>query len=64
MVEEEKSCTEGIGFLANMADWHFSNFSGRVPVRVRLFLIVNPPSWFGKIWKIMRPMLSDDFAKK
>uniref|UniRef100_A0A7S2MV84 CRAL-TRIO domain-containing protein n=1 Tax=Helicotheca tamesis TaxID=374047 RepID=A0A7S2MV84_9STRA len=76
MVEGEKSCTEGIGFLANMAEWDFSNFSvnycyqfmmmlqGRVPVRVRLFLIVNPPSWFGKIWKIMRPMLSDDFAKK
>ena len=76
MVEKQKSCEEGIAFLANMNDWGFSNFSvsychqfmmtlqGRVPVRVRMFLIVNPPSWFGKIWSIMKPMLSDDFRKK
>uniref|UniRef100_A0A7S4JRV5 CRAL-TRIO domain-containing protein n=2 Tax=Odontella aurita TaxID=265563 RepID=A0A7S4JRV5_9STRA len=76
MVEKEKACTEGIAFMANMADWGFSNFSvsychqfmmmlqGRVPVRVRLFLIVNPPGWFGTIWKIMKPMLADDFRKK
>merc|ERR1711933_631799 len=37
---------------------------GRVPVRVRLFLIVNPPSWFGKVWSIMKPMLAADFRKK
>ena len=70
MVEKQKSCEEGIAFLANMNDWGFSNFSvsychqfmmtlqGRVPVRVRMFLIVNPPSWFGKIWTIMKPMLA------
>ena len=28
------------------------------------FLIVNPPSWFNKIWKIMKPMLSPAFRKK
>ena len=76
MVEKQKSCEEGIAFLANMNDWGFSNFSvsychqfmmtlqGRVPVRVRMFLIVNPPSWFGKIWNIMKPMLASDFRKK
>ena len=76
MVEKQKSCEEGIAFVANMNDWSFSNFSvsycsqfmmtlqGRVPVRVRMFLIVNPPSWFGKIWSIMKPMLSADFRKK
>ena len=76
MVEKQKSCEEGIAFLANMNDWGFSNFSvsychqfmmalqGRVPVRVRMFLIVNPPSWFGKIWSIMKPMLQNDFRKK
>mmetsp|Transcript_22805 Transcript_22805/g.63420 ORF Transcript_22805/g.63420 Transcript_22805/m.63420 type:complete len:283 (+) Transcript_22805:61-909(+) len=76
MVEKEKACTEGIGFLANMDDWKFENFSvdycfqfmkmlqGRVPVRVRLFLIVNPPGWFGKIWAIMKPMLAKDFRQK
>mgnify|MGYP003565649968 CR=1 FL=1 len=76
MVEKEKACSEGIGFLANMDDWHFSNFSvdycyqfmmmlqGRVPVRVRMFLIVNPPGWFDKIWSIMKGMLAKDFRKK
>jgi hypothetical protein len=76
MTEKEKACTDGIAFLAYMKDWHMDNFSvsycyqfmmmlqGRVPVRVRLFLIVNPPGWFGKIWTIMKPMLAADFRKK
>lgn len=76
MVEKEKACTEGIGFLANMNDWSMKNFDinycyqfmmmlqGRVPVRVRLFLIVSPPSWFDKIWTLMKPMLAKDFRKK
>jgi len=76
MSETEKSETEGIAFLANMDSWTFDNFSvsycmnfmmmlqGRIPVRVRLFLIVNPPSWFGKIWSIMKRMLTADFRKK
>lgn len=73
---KEKNGTEGIAFLANMDDWSFTNFSirychnfmmmlqGKVPVRVRMFLIVNPPSWFDKIWTIMKPMLAADFRKK
>jgi hypothetical protein len=76
MVEKEKACMEGIGFLAYMNDWQMQNFSidycvtltkmlqGRVPVRVRLFLIANPPAWFGKIWAIMKPMLTKDFREK
>ena len=28
------------------------------------FLITNPPSWFSKVWKIMKPMLSPAFRKK
>lgn len=76
VASKEKNSKEGIAFLANMDDWSFSNFSisychnfmmmlqGKIPVRVRLFLIVNPPSWFGKIWSIMKPMLSSEFRKK
>jgi hypothetical protein len=37
---------------------------GKFPVRVRLFLIVNPPGWFGKIWNMIRPLLAADFRKK
>jgi len=76
VASKEKNATEGIAFLANMDDWSFTNFSvsychsfmmmlqGRIPVRVRLFLIVNPPTWFDKIWQIMKPMLASDFRKK
>eukprot|EP00535_Pseudo-nitzschia_heimii_P013046 CAMPEP_0197193024 /NCGR_PEP_ID=MMETSP1423-20130617/26276_1 /TAXON_ID=476441 /ORGANISM="Pseudo-nitzschia heimii, Strain UNC1101" /LENGTH=269 /DNA_ID=CAMNT_0042646073 /DNA_START=85 /DNA_END=894 /DNA_ORIENTATION=+ len=72
----EKNTREGIGFVANMDDWKMENFSfdyclqfmnmlqGKIPVRVRMFLIVNPPGWFGTIWSIMKPMLSKDFRKK
>jgi len=72
----EKNSKEGIGFVANMDDWKMTNFSvdyclqfmnmlqGKIPVRVRMFLIVNPPGWFGTIWKIMKPMLGKDFRRK
>jgi len=74
--QSEKDATEGIGFMAYMKDWKMNNFSvnycyqfmmmlqGRIPVRVRVFLIVDPPSWFGKIWGIMKPMLASEFRKK
>jgi len=76
MMEEEKSCTEGIGFLCYMNDWKRCNFSieyasqfvktlqGRIPVRVRVFLIVNPPAWFNALWKLIKPMLFSNFRQK
>ncbi|KAL3909261.1 MAG: hypothetical protein SGILL_008155 [Bacillariaceae sp.] len=67
----------GIAFIANMNDWTFENFStsycqrfmnglqGRsFCAKVNLFLIVNPPGWFGKIWNIMKPMLSSKFQEQ
>jgi hypothetical protein len=77
MLDNEQTCTDGIGFVANMTDWQMTNFNvnycfkfmmslqgRRVPARVGLFLIVHPPAWFGSVWKIMKPMLSEDFRKK
>jgi hypothetical protein len=77
MLERERPCTEGVGFLANMDTWAMKNFDVNycynfmmtlqgfvVPVRVQLFLIVNPPSWFGVIWKIMKGMLAPSFRRK
>ena len=71
------SYKNGIAFVANMNDWTMENFcvdyclkfmqglQGQLgPVKVNLFLIVNPPSWFNKVWKIMKPMLSSKFRKK
>jgi len=72
MLEKEQACIDGIGVIANMTDWKMCNFSvkywhklmmtlqgRRVPARVSMLLIVNPPSWFGSIWAIMRPMLGE-----
>jgi CRAL/TRIO domain len=77
MMEREESCNRGIPFLANMEDFTMSNFSIKywrklmlilqgdtVPVRVHLFLIVNPPAWFGTIWKLTKPILSSDFQER
>jgi len=76
MTEREATSINGLAFMANMADWGYSNFSvnycknfldtmqGRYPCRIRLFLIVNPPSWFSIIWRIMRTMMSKQFAEK
>lgn len=65
----ENSKKHKIGFIANMNDWKMENFAfdycqqfmfalqGRVaPVHVDLFLIVNPPGWFDRIWYIMKPV--------
>jgi hypothetical protein len=41
-----------------------SLLQGRIPVRINLFLLVNPPAWFGSVWKIMKPMLSHDFCER
>jgi hypothetical protein len=75
--ERDPELIDGIAFIANMNDWAFENFStdycrqfmqvlqGRkFPAKVNLFLIVNPPKWFGKIWNIMKPMLSSTFQRK
>ena len=77
MLENERSNNEGVAFLAYMNTWKVENFSFdycyqfmqvlqgvTIPVRVRLFLIVNPPSFFGSVWTFMKPMLSRDFRKK
>ena len=66
-----------IGFIANMTDWTMENFSidyclkfmeclqgKKGPVNVDLFLIVNPPSWFDKVWQTMKPMLNTGFRRK
>lgn len=37
----------------------------KAPLKVKLFLIVNPPRWFNKVWAItMKPMLAPSFRKK
>jgi len=77
MLEKEHGSVHGLGLVANMSGWKMENFSvsywhkflitlqgHRVPTRISAFLIVDPPIWFGSIWSIMKPMMSDDFAEK
>lgn len=77
MEEKEFDDTEGVAFIANMADWTMENFSveychefmkvlmgQRFPVKVRLVLIVDPPRWFSTIWTIMCQVLTKEFTKK
>ena len=59
-----------------MQDWKRANFSmeytlqfmktlqGRVPVRLRVFLIVNPPAWFFPAWAMIKPLLFQHFRDK
>ncbi|CAJ1967833.1 unnamed protein product [Cylindrotheca closterium] len=75
--QTKEECLNGVAFIANLEDWTMKNYShdyciqfmealqGKmVPTKVELFLIVNPPRWFGRIWKVMKPMLSKSFSKK
>ena len=76
MTEDEHCATVGLTFMANMEGWGWSNWSvnyarnffnvmmGRFPQRVRRFLIVNPPGWFGAVWAMIRQMISSEFAAK
>jgi hypothetical protein len=77
MNENNQNATRGIAFIANMDGWTMRNFSVEychkfmqvlqgtvIPTRVTHFLIVNPPKWFGKVYAIMRKMLSAEFQKK
>ena len=76
MSEDEKVSTVGLSFVANLADWGWSNWGvryaknffdtvqGRYPIPVRKFVILNPLSWFGVIWAAIRKMISSEFAAK
>jgi hypothetical protein len=76
MSDTEEKCRNGVAFVANMKGFTMKNYNedywlelmntlqgNLVPARVNLFLIVNPPTFFGTIWKTMKPMLSSAFTK-
>eukprot|EP00980_Cylindrotheca_fusiformis_P006822 scaffold1427_cov63-Cylindrotheca_fusiformis.AAC.5 len=72
-----ESCQNGLAFVANMKSFTTKHYEesywiqliqalqGKyVPIRINLFLIVNPPTWFGKVWNLaMKPTLSNAFIK-
>jgi len=76
LTAKEDAATNGISFMANMDGWGWSNFGtkyaksffatleGQFPCRIRRFLIIDPPSWFSMVWRLIKPMMSKDFASK
>jgi hypothetical protein len=73
---DEKAAKYGFTFICDMTNWGWSNFGasyaerffnilqGRFPIRLRKFILVNPPGMFNMVWKIIRPMMKDEFASK
>jgi hypothetical protein len=76
MAEKEETATNGIGCLVYLKDWAMENYSvescmklleileGGIPVRVSHFFLVNPPSWFESMWKIVKPLLHPTFQRR
>ena len=68
MVEKESAQRDGIGFVANRVNYCYKLMIGlqgmKTPMRVKMFLIVNQPSWFASIWKIMKAMPNEEFGNK
>jgi len=75
----KEQCQNGVTFLANMKsystklyDEHFwlellHVLQGNViPTKISLFLILNPPTWFGRFWKciVLKANMSPEFYKK
>lgn len=74
--QSEEDCRNGIVYVADMRNFRaYHNLEGTkqimdalqgkyIPVRVSLFIMVDPPPLFGRIWKMVRPMLSSSFRRK
>jgi hypothetical protein len=77
-VTHESASTNGLCIVLNMEQWTMRHYTTdflrrfwavlqgfRAPVRVRQVLIVDPPSWFATIGRLMTSsMMTDDFAAR
>mmetsp|Transcript_6759 Transcript_6759/g.20047 ORF Transcript_6759/g.20047 Transcript_6759/m.20047 type:complete len:686 (-) Transcript_6759:1082-3139(-) len=78
LASSEHNSSVGIAILADMTGWNYdSDFSapyfhqlilmlqGRIPVRVRKFIVSNPPPWFRRAWTfLVRPVLREELREK
>jgi len=73
----EEQCRKGVAFVANMNSFSTKHYDKEfwlelldvlqgnvVPTTISLFLILDPPTWFGRIWRQMKSHMSPEFAKK
>ncbi|CAJ1967829.1 unnamed protein product [Cylindrotheca closterium] len=73
----EEQCQHGITFLANMKSFSTKLYDEQfwlellnvlqgnvIPVHIASFIVLNPPTWFGRIWRQMNTHMSPDFLKK
>eukprot|EP00980_Cylindrotheca_fusiformis_P014049 scaffold3670_cov124-Cylindrotheca_fusiformis.AAC.25 len=78
MSDTEDKCRNGVAVISNLKGFTMDKFDEEawfqfmmtmqgnlVPTRVKLFLIVNAPSWFEtNVWEKVKPILSSSFSKK
>ena len=70
----EEQCRHGVAMLVNMKDFTTDQYDEQVwlelldvlqgnviPTRISLFLILNPPTWFGRIWRQLKTNMSPEF---
>eukprot|EP00188_Purpureofilum_apyrenoidigerum_P000021 Plantae.Rhodophyta-Purpureofilum_apyrenoidigerum.ctg10102.p1 GENE.Plantae.Rhodophyta-Purpureofilum_apyrenoidigerum.ctg10102~~Plantae.Rhodophyta-Purpureofilum_apyrenoidigerum.ctg10102.p1 ORF type:complete len:355 (+),score=35.19 Plantae.Rhodophyta-Purpureofilum_apyrenoidigerum.ctg10102:58-1065(+) len=74
--EDERTQQEGFTFVADMKNWDWNNFSieyaqtffavlqFKYPCRVQRFVLVDAPSWFFRVWVLIRPGMTASFAAK
>lgn len=44
--------------------YHRDALTRRFPVRIRKFVLVNAPVMFPLVWRLIKPMMSEDLASK
>lgn len=72
-----EQCRNGVASIIDLHKWTFKNFTNEccrkfiqagqgqhVPTRVGTILVVRAPSWFGKVWKVIKTMMTGDFATR
>ncbi|KAL3928808.1 MAG: hypothetical protein SGBAC_012485 [Bacillariaceae sp.] len=73
----EEQCRQGVTFLANMKSFSTKLYDEElwleilnvlqgnvIPTTISLFIVLNPPTWFGRIWRQMKTHMSASFLQK
>lgn len=75
LVEDPNAQQDGFTFVADLGGWTMSNFSRGyaftwfltmlvMPVKLDSFIIIDAPSWFGMIWRIIKTVMPKSFQDK
>lgn len=72
-----EQCQNGVVMIVNMDGYSMKNFHGEtqlkmtritegqvIPTRIVEILIVNPPKFFSRLWKVVKPAFSSSFKRR